>query len=122
MNKIISHIFTGAILFSVMNSTYAAGDIYMKCGDFIFATSGDNDGFPRINGAKPETQELIFLKEKGDYNNVKMEWMMATSQPNTWVGLEYIKRNGRAFLNAEWVQTGVYEPRQMATYNCVKAK
>ena len=125
MNAITGKIFIVAVFFICMNSSYAVGDTYMKCGSFIFSTSGNNDGFPRINGAKPETQELTFLKGKGDYDNVKLEWMMATNQPNTWVGLEYIKRNGKAILNAEWIRagvTGVDQPRRLATYDCVRVK
>ncbi len=33
-----------------------------------------DDGLARINGAKPEMQKMTFLKNKGDYNNIKMDW------------------------------------------------
>ncbi len=94
-----------------------------QCGPYRL-TSG-TDGYMHINGARPETQHITFLKEKDDYDNIKLEWMMATNQPNTWVGLEYIKRNGKAILNAEWIRagvTGVDQPRRLATYDCVRVK
>lgn len=47
---------------------------------------------------------------------------MATDQPGRWVGLEYIKRDGKAILNAQWLQANMNEPRQYATYDCVKIK
>ena len=103
-------------------SPYALAD--GQCGPFRLS-AGPDDGWFRINGVRPETQHVTFLKEKEDYNNIKLEWMMATDQPNTWVGLEYIKYHGKAILNAEWIRagvTGIDGSRQLATYNCVRVK
>ncbi len=108
------------VLLILSRSAFADG----QCGPFRLS-AGPDDGWFRINGARPETQQVTFLKEKQDYNNIKLEWMMATNQPNTWVGLEYIKRNGKAILNAEWIRagvTGVDQPRRLATYDCVRVK
>ncbi|EFI4646964.1 hypothetical protein GXG42_22610 [Escherichia coli] len=93
-----------------------------QCGPFHLGTSPTNDGWARINGAKPESQKVTFLKQKEDYENIKMEWRMATDQPGRWIGLEYIKRNGKAILNAQWLQASMNAPRQYATYDCVKVK
>lgn len=93
-----------------------------QCGPFYLGTSPLNDGWARINGAKPESQKITFLKQKEDHDNIKMEWRMATDQPGRWVGLEYIKRNGKAILNAQWLQPSMNAPRQYATYDCVKVK
>jgi len=118
----------GIILFmSIILSapTFSAGKPFARCGDFMLSDSGVDNGYIYINGARPETQHVTFLKEKDDYDNIKLEWMMATNQPNTWVGLEYIKRNGKAILNAEWIRagvTGVDQPRRLATYDCVRVK
>ncbi len=94
-----------------------------KCGNFEVHWA--DDGLARINGAKPETQKITFLKRDGDYNNVKFEWMVATEQPGVWIGMEFIGRNGKAILNAEWIRagvTGVDQPRRLATYDCVRVK
>ncbi|GAL60537.1 hypothetical protein EV102420_43_00070 [Pseudescherichia vulneris NBRC 102420] len=91
-----------------------------QCGNFKVHWA--NDGLARINGAKPDTQKITFLKEGGDYNNIKFEWVMTTNQPGVWVGIEFIGLNGKATLNVEWIQVGVSEPRQFATYNCVTVK
>lgn len=48
--------------------------------------------------------------------------MVATSLPGRWVGIEYIKRKGKAILNAQWVQASMDAPRQYATYDCRKVK
>ena len=104
---------------------FSAGKPFARCGDFVLSDSGVDNGYIYINGVHPETQHVTFLKKKEDYNNIKLEWMMATDQPNTWVGLEYIKRNGKAILNAEWIRagvTGIDGSRQLATYNCVRVK
>ena len=100
----------------------SAGQVYMKCGDFVFSTSGNDDGFPRINGVKPETQQLIFLKQAEDYNNVKMLWNVPTNQPGRWLGMQFIKRDGKAILNVEVLRANMDAPRIFGTYDCVKVK
>ncbi len=50
-----------------------------QCGDFKIHWS--EDGWARVNGAKPESQKVTFLKDNGDYNNVKIQWVIATDQP-----------------------------------------
>lgn len=93
----------------------------VHCGDFILTSS--DDGFMHINGVRPETQQFNFLGRKGDYNNVKYEWMMATKYPGEWLGMEYIKRNGeKRILNVEAIQADMDALKQFATYNCVKVK
>lgn len=91
-----------------------------QCGPYRL-TAG-TEGLMLINGVKPETQKMSFLKAKDDYQNMKAEWTVATNQPGRWVGLEYIKRNGKAILNAQWLQASMNAPRQYATYDCVKVK
>lgn len=91
-----------------------------QCGSYRL-TAG-SDGLMHINGAKPETQKLTFLAAKEDYQNVKMEWRMATSKPGLWVGIEYIKRDGKAFLNTQMLRASMDAPREFATYDCVKVK
>ncbi|WP_025122475.1 MULTISPECIES: hypothetical protein [unclassified Serratia] len=121
MNKIFTLILASFSLIA-SNPALSAGQPYMRCGDYVFSTSGNDDGFVRINGAKPESQKITFLKQKEDYNNIKMEWRMATSQPGLWVGMEYIKRDGKAFLNTQMLRASMNSPREFATYDCVKVK
>lgn len=92
-----------------------------QCGPFLL-TPGPSDGWFRINNAKPESQKVTFLKAKEDYDNIKVDWRVASNQPGKWVGLEYIKRDGKAFLNAQLLQASMDAPRQFATYDCVKVK
>lgn len=92
-----------------------------QCGPYL-VTPGPNDGWFRVNGAKPETQKVTFLKQKEDYDNFKVEWTMATSQPGLWVGMEYVRRDGKTFLNTQMLRASMDAPRQYATYDCVKVK
>lgn len=112
------HLLCTVTVFAVLISAPAFAD--QQCGDFKIHWA--DDGLARINGAKPEMQKITFLKNKDDYNNIKMDWRMATDQPGRWVGLEYINRNGKAILNAQWLQASMDAPRQYATYDCVKVK
>ena len=95
------------------------------CGPYSIDLS-PSDGLARINGAKPETQKIRHLgsgsSAQSEPDNIKMEWTVATDQPGRWVGLEYIKRDGKAILNAQWLQANMNAPRQYATYDCVKVK
>ncbi|EDW0107250.1 hypothetical protein S969_004700 [Salmonella enterica subsp. salamae serovar 6,7:z:1,5] len=112
------HLLCTVTVFAVLISAPAFAD--QQCGDFKIHWA--DDGLARINGAKPEMQTITFLKNKGDYNNIKMDWRMATDQPGRWVGLEYINRNGKIILNAQWLQASMNAPRQYATYDCIKVK
>lgn len=91
-----------------------------QCGPFHLGTSNENDGWARINGAKPESQKLTFLKSDGDYDNVKMQWMVPTDSPGKWYGMDYVKKNGKAILNVQLVQANMNAPRMYGTYDCVK--
>lgn len=99
-------------------STSAFADT--KCGNFVLSAAPD--GLMHINGDAPKTQKLTFLKAKEDYNNVKMEWVVESSKDGQMYGLEYIKRNGKAFLNAQILQASMDAPRTYGTFDCVKVK
>jgi len=108
--------FIFCVFLSVSGVSSALADT--QCGPFRL-TAG-KEGLMLINNVKPETQKMSFLKKRDDYENMKAEWTVATDQPGRWVGLEYIKRNGKAILNAQWLQANMDAPRQYASYDCVK--
>ncbi|MFC0228687.1 hypothetical protein [Serratia aquatilis] len=121
MKKIFSLLIALSALFT-SSAVFSAGKPYMRCGDFVFSTSGTDDGFVRINGAKPESQKITFLKAKEDYDNIKMVWRMATNQPGLWIAMEYIKRDGKAFLNTQQLRASMNAPKVFGTYDCVRIK
>ncbi len=57
------------------------------CGPFGINWKAQ-DGFARIDGVKPESQKITFLKVKNDYNNVKIQWILPDARSGRW--LEWI--------------------------------
>lgn len=96
------------------------GEPYMRCGDFVFSSSKNDDGWARVNGIKPESQKLTFLKAQGDYDNVKMQWIVPTSAPGKWYGMDYVKKNGKAILSVQLVQASMDAPRIIGSFPCKK--
>lgn len=119
--------FLGIALISLLAfnfNVFAMGDgqPYMQCGTFIFSTSPTHDGWARINGIKPTSQKVTFLKAQDDYDNIKMQWLVPRDDYPGWYGLDYIKRNGKAILNVEAIRSNMDQPRLFGTYDCVKVK
>ncbi|PWI77285.1 hypothetical protein DEO48_25325 [Enterobacter sp. CGMCC 5087] len=91
-----------------------------SCGPFTLSPS--SDGFMHINGQRPESQKITFLKEKDDFHNVKIQWMLPDQETGRYLGMDFIKRDGKAILNVEAIRMNMDEPRVFGTYDCVKAK
>ena len=108
------------IMLALGLSGTAAAD--SQCGPFKLGTSDADDGWARINGVKPESQKFTFLKADGDYENVKMQWMVQRADAPGWFGMDYIKRNGKAILNVEAIRSNMGQPRRYWTYDCVRSK
>ncbi|MFG1172168.1 hypothetical protein AAFN90_00880 [Erwiniaceae bacterium CAU 1747] len=91
-----------------------------QCGPFYLEAA--HDGFMHINGQKPETQKMTFLKQKDDFDNVMMQWMLPDASVGRWLGIDYVKRNKKAILNVEVVRTNMNQPREFWTYDCKRVK
>jgi len=91
-----------------------------QCGPFYLGTSSDNDGWARINGAKPTSQKVTFLKQQGDYDNIQMQWMVPRTDYPGYYGMDYIKRNGKAILNVEAIRSNMEQPKVFSTFDCHK--
>ena len=92
----------------------------MQCGDFYL--KADSTGMTRINGQEPESQKITFLKADQDYDNVKIQWMLPSKEIGRWIGMDYIRRNGKPILNVEVIRTNMDQPRQFWTYDCQRVK
>lgn len=90
----------------------------MQCGPF--AISSSDDGYAHINGQRPESQKFTFLGQKDDYSKVKYQWMLPDPTVGRWLGLDYLKRDGKAILNVEVIRKNMDEPRRFWTYDCRK--
>ncbi|WP_413787405.1 hypothetical protein [Pantoea agglomerans] len=93
-----------------------------QCGPFHLGTSSENDGWARINGAKPTSQKVTFLKQQGDYDNIQMQWMVPRTDYPGYYGIDYIKSNGKAILNVETIRSNMNEPRMLGSFDCVRIK
>lgn len=96
-------------------------DYKAKCGPFLIDLT-PQDGWARINGAKPETQKITPLPGNVDGNNIKLQWMVPTNSPGKWYGMDYVKKNGKAILNVQLVQANMNAPRVYGTYDCIKLR
>ncbi|ELY2536543.1 hypothetical protein SMB94_003931 [Cronobacter sakazakii] len=92
-----------------------------QCGNFLLS-SGFEDGLFRVNGIKPETQKITFLKGKEDYDNIMVQWMVERGSEPGWFGMEYVKRNGKAVLNVEAIRSNMDQPRVFGSFDCVRIK
>lgn len=93
----------------------------MQCGPFYVAP-GPDDGYMRINGVKPDSQKYTFLKQQDDFNNVKFSWLVADHRKAQLYAMAYIKRDGEAHLDVQFLHNGVDDRPHIRSYDCVKVK
>lgn len=122
MKTMIATALTLTLLLSSQAASAANDKPYMKCGPFVFATPANEDGWVRINGLKPVSQKVTFLKQQSDYENIQMQWMVPRTDYPGYYGMDYIKRNGKAILNVEAIRSNMDEPRMLGTYDCKRLK
>ena len=107
----------GFLVLFVAGAGHASG---LKCGEWLVDANGS--GETTINGAVTNTQKVTFLKEKGDYSNMKLEMVLSPAPDGNAYGYELIKRNGKAFLNVEALRANMNAPRVFGTYDCLNFK
>lgn len=77
-----------------------------------------NDGMTVINGEIITSQKIKILGKDGDHSNMKMTIGMMPSHDGNNYGFEFVKRNGKAFLNAQLLQNSMDAPKVIASYPC----
>lgn len=92
----------------------------IKCGDFLLRSK--SDGWMYINGIKPETQKITFLKKQDDYENIELQWSLADPRTGQWYAMDFIKQMGKSMLNVELRSTDFKAPRVFGSYDCVNVK
>ena len=50
------------------------------------------------------------------------QWMVEDPKTGQLMSIEYVKRDGKAILNAEAVRTNMDAPRVFGTYDCEQVK
>ncbi|EJX4928552.1 hypothetical protein OD635_005621 [Salmonella enterica] len=93
---------------------YALSSTVIKCGNFVL--SPHSDGWMYINNARPETQKITPIGK----NDIKIQWIVDTDEPGRWLGMDYIKRDGKAILNVQILQASMDAPRIYGSFPCHK--
>lgn len=100
--------------------TPMSSEAALQCGNFYL--KADSTGLTHINGQPAETQKITFLKAANDYDNVKIQWMLPSKSAGRWLGLDYVRQNGKPILNVEVVRMNMDASRQFWTYDCKRVK
>lgn len=101
-------------LFVLLASTSAFSAA--RCGQFFFTI--DDSGKGIVNGEKVTSQKVTFLKTQGDWNNIKLDMTLMPARDGNMYGYEFIKQNGKAFLNVELIRRVMEEPRIIGSFDC----
>ncbi|WP_420849742.1 hypothetical protein [Photorhabdus heterorhabditis] len=88
------------------------------CGGYKI-TVGD-DGMSNINGEKVTSQKVKFLKEKDDWDQIKMDMGLMPARDGNMYGFQFIKRNGKAWLNVQLLQNAMDAPKIIGSFPCKK--
>lgn len=73
-----------------------------------------------MNGEKVTSQKVRYLKKAGDEANTAWDMgLMPASDGNNY-GFEFVKRNGKAFLNVQLLQANMDIPPIIGSFPCRK--
>ncbi|AOR63848.1 hypothetical protein [Pectobacterium wasabiae] len=96
----------------------AGANADLACGNFILHAA--SDGWTRVNNEKVTSQKITFLSRKNDWDNVKTDMTLMPARDGFMYGFEFIKRDGKAFLNVELIRGNVDSPRFIGSFDCKK--
>lgn len=88
----------------------------IQCGNYTMT----GDGMTVINGETVTSQKIKFLGKDGDYSNMKMDMGLMPSSDGNNYGFEFVKRNGKAFLNVQLLQNSMDAPKLIGSFPCKK--
>ncbi|HBD5043079.1 TPA: hypothetical protein KKK68_003951 [Escherichia coli] len=88
----------------------------IQCGNYTMT----GDGMTVINGETVTSQKIKFLGKDGDYSNIKMDMVLMPSRDGNNYGFEFVKRNGKAFLNVQLLQNSMDAPKIIGSFPCKK--
>ncbi|EKZ6380130.1 MULTISPECIES: hypothetical protein [Klebsiella] len=88
----------------------------IQCGNYIMT----GEGMTVINGETVTSQKVKFLGKDGDYANMKMDMGLMPARDGNNYGFEFVKRNGKAFLNVQLLQNSMDAPKIIGSFPCRK--
>ncbi|WP_312046824.1 hypothetical protein [Erwinia sp.] len=92
----------------------------VKCGPFQLAGQTMNGSWSTVNGVKTRKQQLTWLKQKGDTDNVKMHWIVAATKFQGDYGMTYLNKAGNATLDVEVLRSSRSQIKISGSYDCHK--
>ncbi|NRN30600.1 hypothetical protein [Photorhabdus heterorhabditis] len=113
--KLNTLILTIVALTGAMSTANAA----FQCSGYHISVN-DNDGMIRVNGEKVTSQKIAFIKEQGDYANTKTDMGLMPARDGNMYGFQFIKRNGKAWLNVQLLQNAMDAPKIIGSFPCKK--
>ncbi len=107
------------ILFFALIGGVTTANAAFQCSGYHLAAN-DNDGFIRVNGEKVTSQKITFIKSQGDYANTKTDMGLMPARDGNMYGFQFIKRDGKAFLNVQLLQNSMDAPKIIGSFPCKK--
>ncbi|EBX2850719.1 hypothetical protein F7366_15885 [Salmonella enterica] len=106
-----------ALLFGLFVSlpSFAA----FQCGGYKMTLS-DAEGLVRINGELVTSQKVKYLGAQGDESKAVWNMGLMPARDGNNYGFEFVKRNGKSFLNVQLLQNSMDAPRIIGSFPCKK--
>ena len=76
------------------------------------------NGTVRINGVKPKVQKVTFLQQKGDYQRVKIHWVVAATKFSGNYAMDYVNADDKPTMHVEIMRTQQSQIRISGDYDC----
>ncbi|WP_229970122.1 hypothetical protein [Escherichia coli] len=90
----------------------------LQCGGYLLHVA--DNGWTKINGEQVTSQKITFLGKKDDWDNVKTNMGLMPSRDGNNYGFEFVKHNGKAFLNVQLLQNSMDAPKIIGSFPCKK--
>ncbi len=92
----------------------------IQCGPFHLQLPAHKGPAASVNGVKVRKQQVKFLQDKEDYNNVDMRWIVAATKFQGDYAMHYVNKKGRGMLDVEIVRSSRSGIRISGSYDCEK--
>ena len=88
----------------------------IQCGGYRLT----GDGMTLINGEMVTSQKIKYLGAPGDDTQMRMDMGLMPAKDGNNYGFQFIKRDGKAFLNVQLLQNSMDAPRIIGSFPCKK--
>lgn len=90
-----------------------------QCGGYKLTLS-DAEGIVRINGELVTSQKVKYIGKQGDEGNAKWSMGLMPSRDGNNYGFDFIKRDGKSWLNVQLLQNSMDAPKIIGSFPCKK--